>query len=230
MPRNTFETQVNALKNRVLELGVEVGGTLQEGVEALRTRDRALAETIIVHDKEINQARYDIEEGCYKLIATQQPMASDLREIMSILLIAIEEERIADYGKNLGEIVMRMGNEPLLKPLIDIPRMLDLTQLMLTRALEAFASNDPEAAQQVITMDDQVDALYVQVFREIMTYVVEDPRTVTRALHLLFAAHNLERAADRVTNIGERVIYAATGRLADMNIEHPISDQTDASH
>ncbi len=225
MPRNTFEIQVSALKHQVLDLGVEVGRSLNDGVEALRTRDRALAEAIVEHDADINRTRYEIEEACYTLIATQQPLASDLREIISILLIAIEEERIADYGKNLGEIVVRMGNEPLLKPLVDIPRMSELTQEMLARSLEAFARNDVQEAQEVIAMDDQVDALYVQVFRELMTYVVEDPRTVTRALHLLFAAHNLERAADRVTNIGERVIYAATGRLEDLNIERPLSEQ-----
>ncbi len=225
MPRNTFEIQVSALKHRVLELGVEVGSTIHEGVEALRTRDRALAEAIVRHDAEINRTRYEIEEACYALIATQQPLAGDLREIISILLIAIEEERLADYGKNLGEIVVRMGDQPLLKPLVDIPRMSDLVQEMLARALDAFAHNDVEEAHAVIDMDDQVDELYVQIFRELMTYVVEDPRTVTRALHLLFAAHNLERAADRVTNIGERVIYAATGRLEDMNVEHPLSGQ-----
>ncbi len=225
MPRNTFEIQVSALKHRVLELGVEVGSTIHEGVEALRTRDRVLAEAIVRHDADINRTRYEIEEACYTLIATQQPLASDLREIISILLIAIEEERLADYGKNLGEIVVRMGDEPLLKPWVDIPRMSDLVQEMLARALEAFAHNDVQEAQAVIAMDDEVDRLYVQVFRELMTYVVEDPRTVTRALHLLFAAHNLERAADRVTNIGERVIYAVTGKLEDMNIEQPLSDQ-----
>ena len=229
MPRNNFEIQLSALKHRVLELGVEVGGAIDEGVQALRTRDRVLAEAIVRHDAEINRTRYEIEESCYTLIATQQPLASDLREIISILLIAIELERLADYGKNLAEIVVRMGNEPLLKPLVDIPRMSELVQEMLSRGMDAFARNDPTAAQQVIDTDDEVDALYVQVFRELMTYVMEDPRTVTRALHLLFAAHNLERAADRVTNIGERVIYAATGRLEDMNIEHPLSDQVDVN-
>ncbi len=229
MPRNTFEIQLSALKHRVLELGVEVGGTIDEGVQALRTRDRVLAAAIVEHDTEINRTRYEIEEACYTLIATQQPLASDLREIISILLIAIELERIADYGKNLAEIVVRMGNEPLLKPLVDIPRMSELIQQMLTRALDSFARNDPVSAREVIASDDQIDDLYVQVFRELMTYVVEDPRTVTRALHLLFAAHNLERAADRVTNIGERVIYAATGRLEELNVDRPLSDQIDVN-
>ncbi len=225
MPRNSFEIQVSALKQQVLELGAVVGGTIHEGVEALRTRDRTLAAAIVANDEEINRTRYEIEEACYTLIATQQPLASDLREIISILLIAIELERIADYGKNLAEIVVRMGDEPLLKPLVDLPRMCELTQEMLRRALDAFARGDSQAAKEVIAMDDQIDGLYVQVFRELMTYVLEDPQTVTRALHLLFAAHNLERAADRVTNIGERVIYATTGQLEDLNVERPLSEQ-----
>ncbi len=221
MPRNTFEIELSALKHQVLDLGLEAGRAIDEGVEALKTRDRVLAQAIIAHDAEINNARYEIEEGCYGLIATQQPLASDLREIISILLITIELERIADYGKNLAEIVIRMGDEPLLKPLLDVPRMSELTQEMLARALEAFARNDPDLALTVIRSDGQIDELYKQVFRELLTYVLEDPRMVTRALHLLFAAHNLERAADRVTNIGERVIYAATGRLEELNVDHP---------
>ncbi len=226
MPRSTFDIRLSALKNQVLNLGLEAGRTIAEGVEALKTRDRMLAQAIIEHDADINRARYEIEEASYTLIATQQPLASDLREIISILLIAIELERIADYGKNLAEIVLRMGSEPLLKPLIDIPRMAELTQDMLKESLEAFARNDSDSAHAIIAMDDQIDELYQQIFRELMTFVVEDPRTVTRALHLLFAAHNLERAADRVTNIGERVIYAATGKLEELNVDHPITDST----
>lgn len=223
--RNTFEIQLSALKRQALDLGLEAGRAIAEGVEALKTRDRTLARAIVAHDAEINRARYEIEEGCYILIATQQPLASDLREIISILLIAIELERIADHAKNLAEITIHMGDEPLLKPLIDIPRMSDLTQEMLEQALEAFRSNDPDLALAVIRQDDEIDELYKQVFRELMTYVVEDPRTVTRALNLQFAAHNLERAADRVTNIGERVIYAATGQLEELNIEHPLTER-----
>ncbi len=223
MARNTFESQVNDLKSEVLELGSDAKRMIQDGVEALKTRDRVLAQAIIDHDADINRERYDIEERCYQLIATQQPIASDMRHIISILLIAIELERIADHAKNLAEIVIYMGDEPLLKPLVDIPRMATTCQAMLDQALQAFSRNDAAMGRAVCDRDDELDDLYKQVFRELMTYVVEDPRTVQRAMHLLFAAHNLERIGDRITNIGERTIYAATGLLQELNVERRAS-------
>lgn len=223
MPRTAFSAQLNGLKSQVLQLGEAAGRTIGQGVEALKTRDRVLANAIIDGDAEINRSRFSLEEGCYALMATQQPLASDLREVISILLIAIELERIADHSKNLAEIVIFMGDEPLLKPLIDIPRMADLCETMLAQSLDAFARNDVELARAVCARDDVIDDLYKQIFRELMTYIVEDPRTVTRAMNLLFAAHNLERIGDRITNIGERVIYAVTGRLEELNSDHPLS-------
>ncbi len=218
MPRETFNEQLANLKQQVLQLGVEATRTISTGVEALKVRDQVMARALIEQDQELNRQRYDIEERCYTLIATQQPLAGDLREIITILLIAIELERIADHAKNLAEIVIHMGNEPLLKPLIDIPRMSDLCQQMLTQALEAFARKDSALARSVARRDDEIDALYVQVFRELLTYAVQDPRTVQRALNLLFAAHNLERIGDRITNIAERVIYMVTGQLEEINV------------
>ncbi len=222
MPRLNFDTQLSQLKNDVLDLGLDAGRAIVNGVEALKTRDRALAHSLIEQDDEINRTRYEIEERCYTLMATQQPLARDLREIISVLLIAIELERIADHAKNLAEIVIYMGDKPLLKPLIDIPRMAEICGVMLNQALEAFAKNDADAAVAVCNTDDQIDDLYKQVFRELMTYIVEDPRTVTRAMNLLFAAHNLERIGDRITNIGERVIYVTTGRLEELNVQRPV--------
>ncbi len=223
MPRNTFESQLDELKSSLLQLGADAGQTIVNGVEALKTRDRVLAQSIIAHDADINKTRYEIEERCYTLIATQQPLASDLREIISILLIAIELERIADDSKNLAEIVIHMGDAPLLKPLVDIPRMAEICQSMLSQALDAFSRRNAEMGRAVCNRDDEIDNLYQQVFRELLTYVMEDPRTVNRAMNLLFAAHNLERVGDRITNIGERVIYAATGRLEELNGERPAS-------
>ncbi len=217
MPRDTFNDQLARLKQDVLRLGADAGRTIGAGVDALKVRDQLIARAMIRNDRELNRARYDIEERCYTLIATQQPLAGDLREIISILLVAIELERIADHAKNLAEIVIHMGNEPLLKPLVDIPRMADLCEQMLTQVLDALLRNDPDLALVVAHRDDEIDALYVQIFRELLTHAVEDPNTFQRALELLFAAHNLERIGDRITNIAERVIYMATGKLEEIN-------------
>lgn len=222
MPRTSFDFSISQLKVQLLDYGTRVQHVIGEGMESLKTRDRLLAESIIQNDEHLNETRYEIEEQCYTLMATQSPMAQDLRDIISILLIAIELERIADHAKNLAEICIFMGSEPLLKPLIDLPRMSELCQLMLGRALDAFAKQDAEAAEAVAAMDDEIDNLYKQIFRELMSYIVEDPRTVTRALNLLFAGHNLERVGDCVTNIAERVVYAKTGALAELNSQKSI--------
>lgn len=227
MPRTSFSTELSQLKLQLLEYGARVERVIGEGMEALQTRDRALAQSIIENDAQINRIRYDMEERCYTLMATQAPMAGDLREIVSMLQIAIELERIADHAKNLAEITIYMGSEPLLKPLIDLPRMSELCQTMLNRALDAFARGDAHAAELVANMDDDIDNLYKQVFRELMSYIVEDPRTVTRAMNLLFAAHNLERVGDCVTNIAERIVYARTGRLEDLNAQPPVPSVPD---
>ncbi len=218
MPRDTFNEQLAKLKLEVLQLGADTTRTIGTGVDALKVRDQMIARAMIEHDRELNRRRYEIEERCYTLIATQQPLAKDLREIISVLLVAIELERIADHSKNLAEIVIHMGNEPLLKPLIDIPRMADLCQQMLTQVLDAFTRNDPDQALQAARRDDELDALYVQVFRELLTYASQDPHAAQRALNLLFAAHNLERIGDRITNIAERVIYMTTGKLEEINV------------
>jgi len=226
MPRSSFDISISELKINLLDYGMRVQQVIGEGMETLKTRDRALAESIIQNDDHLNQTRYDLEDQCYTLLATQGPMAHDLRDIISILLIAIELERIADHAKNLAEITIFMGTEPLLKPLVDLPRMAELCQLMLGRALDAFSKQDEQEAGAVAAMDDEVDNLYKQVFRELMSYIVEDPRTVTRAMNLLFAGHNLERVGDCITNIAERVIYAKTGQLEELNVQRQIVQDT----
>ncbi len=217
MSRNTFNEQLARLKQEVLQLGADAGRTIGTAVDALKVRDQLIARAMIEHDRELNRTRYNIEEQCYALIATQQPLAGDLREIVSILLIAIELERIADHAKNIAEIVIHMGNEPL-KPLLDIPHMAGLCEQMLAQALDAFARNNTVLALTVARRDDEIDALYVQVFRELLTNAVQDPGTAQRTLNLLFAAHNLERIGDRVTNVAERVIYMVTGKLEEINV------------
>lgn len=223
MPRTSFDTELAQLKSQLLDYGSQVQQVIREGMDALKTRDRALAESIIQNDKQLNETRYALEEKCYTLLATRSPMAHDLRDIVSVLLIAIELERIADHAKNLAEICLFMGNDPLLKPLLDLPRMSDSCRLMLVRALDAFARQDVKAAGAVAAMDDEIDNLYKQLFRELMSYVVEDPRAVTRGLNLLFAGHNLERIGDCITNIAERIIYAKTGELAELNIQKELT-------
>lgn len=222
MPRNTFDSDLAQLRVTLLDYGAQVRRVIGDGMETLKTRDRALAQALIENDEQLNATRYELEEECYMLMATQSPMAGDLREILSILLIAIELERIADHAKNLAEITLYMGNEPLLKPLIDLPRMAEESQRMLGRALDAFAHSDAQAAEAVAAMDDEIDNLYKQIFRELMSFIVEDPRTVTRAMNLLFAAHNVERIGDCITNIAERVIYASTGKLEELNTQKTV--------
>jgi phosphate transport system protein len=185
-------------------------------VEALKNRDLDLARQVIADDKKIDKKRYEIEEKCVGLIATQQPMAGDLRIILAVLNILSEVERIGDYGEGIAKIAVMIGDEPPLKPLIDIPRMAELTRGMLRSSLDAFVNRDAEAARQICTEDDAIDHLYDQVFRELLTFMAEDPRTITRATRLIWVAHNLERAADRVTNICERVVYVVTGKLEEI--------------
>jgi phosphate transport system protein len=175
-----------------------------------------MARQVIEDDVKINQKRFDIEEKCVELIATQQPMASDLRVIIAVLNIIVDLERIADHAEGNAKIAVMIGNEPPLKPLIDLPRMNQKTVDMLRRSLDAFCNRDAEAARSICGDDDEVDNLYDQVFRELLTFMAEDARTITRATRLIWVAHNLERSADRVTNICERVVYLVTGKMSEI--------------
>lgn len=217
MLRRTFEQELQRVKDEVLVLGGMVEQAMLQAVEALKKRDLAAARRILEADREINARRYAIEESVVVLIATQQPMAHDLRLLASILEIAGELERMGDYAKGVAAINLRMGDEPLLKPLIDIPRMAEKSVSMLHRALTAFIHEDAEAARAIPKEDDEVDALYNQVYRELMTFVIQEPKNIERANWLLWAAHNLERFADRVTNICERTLFIATGELTEFD-------------
>jgi phosphate transport system protein len=186
-------------------------------IEALQKRDLTLANQIIADDKKINRKRFDIEEKCIQLIATQQPMASDLRTIVAVLNIITELERIGDYAEGNAKITIMIGNEPPLKPLVDIPRMAEKTADMLNRSLSAFINHDADAAIKISAEDDFMDNLYDQVFRELLTFMAEDPKTITRATRLIWVTHNLERSADRVTNICERVVFMVTGKMEESN-------------
>lgn len=214
--RTTFHRRLREIQEEILTLGSMVEKAILRSVEALKNRDLKLAEQLIEDDKIINNKRFEIEERCISLIATQAPMASDLRTIVSVLNITSELERIGDYAEGIARIVILIGDEPPLKPLIDIPRMAEKTVNMLQRSLDAFVNRDADAVRAIITEDDEVDNLYDQVFRELLSFMIEDPRTVTRATRLIWVAHNLERAADRVTNICERVVFIVTGKMEEL--------------
>ena len=216
MIRKTFEHEIQQVKDEVLLLGSMVEHAIITSVEVLKKRDIKGAEKIIADDKEINKKRFDIENQLMILIATQQPMAHDLRLLASTMEIISELERMGDYAKGISNINIRMGDAPLLKPLIDVPRMAQKGVDMLHRSLTAFVNEDVETARSLPVEDDEVDALYNQIYRELMTFIIADPKTIERANWLLWVAHNLERFADRVTNICERTIFIATGEMAEI--------------
>jgi len=216
MLRKTFETEIQQVKDEVLLLGSMVEQAILNSVEVLKKRDIKASEKILEEDKLINKKRFEIENQLMILIATQQPMAHDLRLLASAMEIISELERMGDYAKGIANINIRMGDAPLLKPLIDIPRMAQKGVDMLHRALSAFVNEDVEMANTVPMEDDEVDALYNQIYRELMTFVIQDPKNIERANWLLWVAHNLERVADRVTNICERTIFIATGEMTEI--------------
>ncbi|MSQ12210.1 MAG: phosphate signaling complex protein PhoU [Dehalococcoidia bacterium] len=218
MPRAEFDRELRRLQGDLLVLGNMVEKAIAKSLDGLKRRDLDASQQVISEDDYIDQRRFRLEEECIELIATQQPLASDLRAIVSILLVAEELERMGDYAEGISKISLMMGDEPPLKPLIDIPRMGEMATDMLRRSLDALVNRDSVAATAVCVDDDRVDALYDQVYRELLTFMMEDPRTIRRATYLLWVAHDLERIADRATNIGERVIYLVTGKLTELNI------------
>jgi phosphate transport system protein len=199
-------------------MGRLVDAAIDLSVDALAKRDIDLSGRVIRDDEIINQAQQDIEERCLVLIATQQPLASDLRVIFAIAHIATELERMADHAKGIGQIGVMMGPREPLKPLVDIPRMASKARWLLEKELEAFVNRDVELARSLGAEDDEVDRLYDQVFRELLVFMMDDPRTITRATYLLWVAHNLERIADRATNIGERVVFLVRGEVEEHNV------------
>jgi phosphate transport system protein len=214
--RSAFDQGLQDLRDDVLHLGSMVDTSMSLSMQALKERDQALARQVIDDDEKINQLRFKIEEDCLSLLARQQPAARDLRFIVAAMHIALELERMADHASGIGVIVLRMGDESLLKPLIDLPRMVEISQDMLRRSLDAFLAADAEEAMAITQRDDEVDQLYNQTFREMVSFMIEAPHMITRVMYLLFCAHNVERIADRVTNICERVAFMATGRMAEI--------------
>jgi phosphate transport system protein len=217
MTRRLFDLELNQLQDDVLMMGSMVIQALRDAVDVLKRQDVEGGQRLIDGDAVINNKRFNIEMRVLTLIATQQPMAGDLRLLAAILEIVTELERIGDYAKGIGKITMLLGREPLMKPMVDIPKMCDKVLDMLRRALDAFVEQDLEVARTLPSEDDEVDDLYNKVQRDLLDILLEKPALMERANYILWAAHNLERAADRVTNICERIIFTVTGELVEMD-------------
>jgi len=221
MPREMFERELMALQNGMLAMAAQVENALTDAVQILNQRDMDAARALIARDREINAQRFALESDCLMLVATQQPMATDLRVIAAILFNVNELERIGDYAKGIAKINLLIGPGPLLKPLIDIPRMAELTRALLHRAMEAFVQRDVAQARAIPQQDDEVDALFEQVNNDLLKLIIAEPRVTPQANLLMWAAHNLERAADRVTNLCERTIFTVTGELIELDLDEP---------
>ena len=217
MPRATFHADLLALNEKLIGLGTSVSDALRLAVKALAERDEELAKEVAAGDLAINQLEREIQEQCLILLASQQPVARDLRTILAVSSIASELERMGDHAKGIAVLALRLIDQPMLKPLIDVPRMAGIGREMLQGQLQAFLDGDVEAARRFAARDSEVDQLNDQVFRELLVIMMTDPRTITRATYLLWVAHNLERFADRTTNIGERVVFLMTSDIVDLN-------------
>ena len=213
MPRADFEMNLTLVQEETIQLSSMVEKAIYKSVDSLKKRDVEASQQVIDEDDLIDLKQEALEERCIELIALESPIAGDLRILISAMMIANELERMGDYAEGIAKISVSMGNLPPLKPLIDIPRMAEKAVIMLRNSTQAFISRDVDLARNVVASDDEVDDLYNQVYRELLTYMLEEPGSIQRATYLLWVAHDLERVADRATNIAERVIYLVTGQL-----------------
>jgi phosphate transport system protein len=218
MPREGFHKRIKELEGEVLQMGEMVIEAIHRSVEALKDLNMSQAKQVVANDAQVDQKRWELEERCVDLIATQQPVASDLREIIATLSIVRDLERIGDYAEGIGKIVLMHGDEPLVKPLTYLPLMAEKAVGMLRESLEAFVNRDARAARAICDEDDQVDKLYDQTYHDLIHRMIENPSVVTRATYLIWAAHNAERIADRATNIAESVVYLVTGVPTELNV------------
>lgn len=217
MTREVLDRQIHELFEGLVSMGSMVEKAIEKSIQALAKRDARLAQEVIEEDAAIDQARWRLEEECLRLLATQQPMATDLRTVGAVLSVIADIERMGDHAEGIARIVLRIADQPLLKPLMDIPRMSKKCQEDLRLVIHAFIDHDVEMARRICAEDDQVDALYKQVFSELLVIMMGDPSTVDRATYLIWVAHNLERIHDRITNIGERVVFMVTGKMEQLN-------------
>lgn len=218
MTREAYHESLKELQDELLAMGDMVAKAISSSVEALEKRDIETSKKIVENDLLINQKRFDIEERCLLLIATQQPMAGDLRTIAAILSIITDLERMADHAEGIARINIMIGESPLVKPLIDVPRMAEKGLSMLNRCLKAFIDRDADSARAICDEDTEVDVMYDKVYKELVFLMIENPKIVEGATYLIWVAHNLERIADRVTNIAERVVFMVTGKMEEVNV------------
>ncbi|MDF1499295.1 MAG: phosphate signaling complex protein PhoU [Anaerolineales bacterium] len=216
--RARYDRTFSGIVDAILKMGSMIEEAVQNAINSLQNRDTALAQEVVERDAEVNALRFEIEEACLALIATQQPAAGDLRAVIAAMNIVVDLERMGDHASGIAKTVIRMGDQPLLKPLIDIPRMAKLAVEMLRGSLKAFVDVDPEAAQAIAPRDEEMDFLYRAIFEELVEIMARNPQGVERATYLLWTAHNLERIGDRVTNIAERVVFMSTGDVEELNV------------
>ncbi|MGM0445051.1 MAG: phosphate signaling complex protein PhoU [Bacillota bacterium] len=211
MLRKSLDENIEKLKNEMLLMGSQVEEAIEKSIQALKEQDVELAKQVMEDDDKIDDYELELEELCTRLIATQQPVAGDLRTIIVISKLATDLERIGDHASNIARMVIKIDDEPLIKPLIDIPRMTDIVTRRLKESLKAFVNLDTELAHKIAKEDEEVDVLDEQILRELLTFMIEDPKTIRQAMSLIFVSRFLERIGDHATNICERVIYMATG-------------------
>jgi phosphate transport system protein len=213
--RTTFDREFGLINDDILTMSQLVEAAIERAMNALMDRDTNLAREVITGDAQVNQLRFKIEEACLALIATQQPAARDLRAVMTASFMVVEIERIADYAAGIGKTVLLMEEEPLLKTIKKIPRMGNLAREMFRECIQAYVQRDTEWARRIANQDEEMDQLYHSVFEKLVETMSKKPEMVTRATYLMWCAHNLERIADRVTNIAERIIFITTGDLQE---------------
>ena len=213
--RSTFDHEFNAVRTKLVEMSQLVDTAIDQSMRALLERDYKLARAVISGDNEINKFRFQIEEDCLALIATQQPAATDLREIIAILYMIVEMERIGDYAAGIAKTVILMKEEPLLKTFKKIFKMAEISRKMLTDSIQAYLKRDPEWAQEIAARDNKIDALYKVVFQRLIKIMAKEQDMITRCTYLMWCAHNLERIADRVINISEQITFMTTGTMKE---------------
>jgi phosphate transport system protein len=217
MAQTAFDREFQAILNDLVQLGDLVEVAIGQAVHALVERDVTLAQQVIDNDRQVNELRFKLEEDCLTLIATRQPIAGDLRSVIAAIHIVDEMERMGDHAAGIAKTVVLMSDDPVVKTLKKIPRMSDLTRQMLKDSVQAFIKRDEAWARQIAAQDAEVDELYRSVFDKLVEMMADKKKTVTRATYLLWCAHNLERIADRATNIAERVVYVTTGNMKELN-------------